>query len=322
MKHLDDALDELIAALSDAKAPLTDSLFKTKVIFHRMGKAELLPWVRYELEGYPTDNPDVQLPPYRIIPAVVRADILNGPTLMRNVAIPISHMKPETVKNMTTARIGLGIPALPTYVKSHSEAPGKMGMTSGIPPELFPKLQKGLAQGIFIQTAEVHTSMPEFIQIPYVVQSKLLDFVLDLNAQIIKVPEVSRASETELPQALKTAGINPTPAFQQIIYANTVQIGNQNTIQTQLDHEKAAVIKLLTEELHAKQEDVQQLLLAMEQDRKTGTVDVNNENTATGGWLKGFLKKTGSAVGGQVKDIFTDSLAKFAAEMVKLGGGG
>ena len=195
-------------------------------------------------------------------------------------------------------------------------------MTSGIPPELFPQLQKGLASGVFIQTAEVHTSMPEFIQIPYVVQSKLLDFVLNLNAQIMRVPKVSEASEIELPRALKTAGINPTPAFQQIIYANTVQIGNQNTVQNQLDHDKAAVIKLLTEELHARQEDVQQMLFAIEQDKKTGTLNVKDENTATGGWLKGFLKKTGSAVGTQVKDIFTDALAKFAAEMVKLGGGG
>jgi hypothetical protein len=62
MKDLDDALDELIAALSDAKAPLTDSLFKTKVIFHQMGKTELLPWVTYELEGYPIGNPELQLP--------------------------------------------------------------------------------------------------------------------------------------------------------------------------------------------------------------------------------------------------------------------
>jgi hypothetical protein len=259
------------------------------------------------------------LPPYRILSAVVRADIWNGTTFIPNVSIPIGHMKPETIKNMTTARIGLGIPALLTYVKSHSEAPGKMGMASGLPPELFPQLQKGLAPGVYIQKAESQTSMPEFIQIPYVVQSKLLDFVLNLNAQIMRVPEVSEASEIELPRALKTAGINPTPAFQQIIYANTVQIGNQNTIQNQLETERTAIIKLLTEELHAKQDDVQQMLFAIEQDRKTGSVDVKDENTATGSWLKAFLKKTGSAVGGQVKDILTDTLAKFAAAMVKQG---
>lgn len=57
-------LDEIIALLSDQKGSLEAALLKTKVLLHQIGHKELVPWVNYELAGYPEDS---ELPPYRIV---------------------------------------------------------------------------------------------------------------------------------------------------------------------------------------------------------------------------------------------------------------
>lgn len=56
-------LNELIATLSAEQPHLTDTLMKTKVLLHRLGRKDLAEWVNLELNGYPDAVP---VPDYRV----------------------------------------------------------------------------------------------------------------------------------------------------------------------------------------------------------------------------------------------------------------
>jgi len=46
-------IDEIIEILSSDSGKLSDALIKTKVLLHKIGHKELVPWVDSELKGYP-----------------------------------------------------------------------------------------------------------------------------------------------------------------------------------------------------------------------------------------------------------------------------
>ncbi|MCK5100082.1 MAG: hypothetical protein KAR45_18370 [Desulfobacteraceae bacterium] len=61
-------IDEIIEILSSNNGKLSDALIKTKVLLHKIGHKELVPWVNSELNGY--HDRDI-IPEYRILPAQV-----------------------------------------------------------------------------------------------------------------------------------------------------------------------------------------------------------------------------------------------------------
>ena len=62
-------LAELITLMSDPKQSLGEALYKTKVLFHQLGRKDLVPWVTHKITGYPDE---CEVPPYRLIGAQVR----------------------------------------------------------------------------------------------------------------------------------------------------------------------------------------------------------------------------------------------------------
>lgn len=46
-------INEIIDTLSSDTGKLSDALIKTKVLLHKIGHKELVPWVNNELNGYP-----------------------------------------------------------------------------------------------------------------------------------------------------------------------------------------------------------------------------------------------------------------------------
>lgn len=68
-------LNEIIDLLSSSEPSVENALFKAQVLAHRLGEVEMKSWVVSELKGY-ADRSD--LPPYRILPVTVMADLSNG----------------------------------------------------------------------------------------------------------------------------------------------------------------------------------------------------------------------------------------------------
>ncbi len=78
-------LAELITLLSDPKQSLGEALYKTKVLFHQLGRKDLVPWVTHEITGYPDE---CEVPPYRLIGAQVRCNLMNTGWTNSNQLLP------------------------------------------------------------------------------------------------------------------------------------------------------------------------------------------------------------------------------------------
>src|SRR5437588_520449 len=109
-------LDEIIDLLSDSKGNLTDALLKTKVLLHTIGKKDLATWVTHELMGYPDAT---TLPPYRIASAEVRGHVVSFRWQQTDAILPIQHLKPEQIEQLTTAKIMNSVESIEESVKNH-----------------------------------------------------------------------------------------------------------------------------------------------------------------------------------------------------------
>jgi hypothetical protein len=97
-------LDEIIELLSSEAGSLTEALLKTKVLLHQIGRKDLIDWVNNELNGYTQGK---EVPPYRVLPAQVLANMSNGAWQASSHPIPIFHLKPEQRQNLETSPIGV-----------------------------------------------------------------------------------------------------------------------------------------------------------------------------------------------------------------------
>ena len=134
-------ISEIIDILSSGEPNLTNALIKTKVLLHRLGQKDLIEWVNSELNGYKDDD---DLPPYRILPAVVLVNATNGAWQARSHQIPLGHLKKHVRDWLEKARFQQSIGVLEDLAKGNSVA-------RRIPMEMIPLLNKGLANGYEIQ---------------------------------------------------------------------------------------------------------------------------------------------------------------------------
>jgi len=68
-----------------ARQSLGETLYKTKVLFHQLGRKDLVPWVTHEITGYPDE---CEVPPYRLIGAQVRCNLMNTGWTNSNQLLP------------------------------------------------------------------------------------------------------------------------------------------------------------------------------------------------------------------------------------------
>lgn len=269
-------VEEIIELLSSTNGSLTDALLKTKVLLSSLGEEELNAWVNNELNGYSEDQ---ELPSYRIVPAAVLANLSGIGFTADAHPLPIAHLDKKQRENIETARMYQSLAVLEKYA-----AEADSTLATPIPLEANHILGKNLSRGTVIQRAWSQIQTSSIVQIVTEVRSRLLDFVLKIQAEL-----------PEDPSAEDKHSIDTRSLFQHSMFGDnaTVIIGDKNKTEIFNLHLKGNLDALMHElkKYEVSDEDIVQLKNAIEED--SGRVNDNKKEfgPSVKSWLQNMLHK-------------------------------
>jgi hypothetical protein len=273
-------IEEIIEILSSDGGRLGDALIKTKVLLHKLGHKELVPWVNNELNGYPDRG---SVPEYRVLPAAVLVNASNGAYRVTSHHIPIGHLSEEQRKSIETARMDQSLAVLEKFAQNDS---GRL--KAHIPMEVYGFLGINLGNHYQIESAWSEISHASILQILVQVRSRLLDFVLELNDQFPS--ELNDAQEKDRIKSIDTKNL-----FNNAIFGDntTILVGGNNT-QTvsniNMKKDFGALAKTLKE--HGVLEpEIEALKEAIDLDASTIDEKKREYGPAVKSWLKKMLSK-------------------------------
>lgn len=273
-------IDEIVEILSSDEGKLTDALFKTKVLLHKIGHKELVEWMNHELNGYPDKN---TIPPYRILSAQVLVNASNGAWQIDSHPIPLAHLEKDYRNVLETAKMDQSLAVLEKFTEKNSGH-----LRSPIPIEANGLLGKGLGNGYHISSAWCEIQLSGVVQILTQVRSRLLDFVLELNEKFDGEPDEEKVKELG-------SSIDAENLFNNAIFGDntTIVVGNrneQNVSNTALRGDFNALQHSLKSN-GVSDEDIQLLKEAIDKD--SSAIDENNKEygPAVKSWLQTMLSK-------------------------------
>lgn len=269
-------VEEIIELLSSTDGSLTDALLKTKVLLSSLGEAELNAWVNNELNGYSEGQ---ELPSYRIVTAVVLANLSGMGFTAEAHPLPIAHLDKKQRENIETARMYQSLAVLEKYTK---EIDGTL--ITPIPLEANHILGKNLSRGTVIQRAWSQIQTSSIVQIVTEVRSRLLDFLLKIQAELPEDPSLEEKQS-----------INTRSLFQNSMFGDnaTVIIGDKNKTEIVNLHLKGN-LEALTHELKkydVSNEDIEKLNSAIEEDASKISDNKKEFGPSVKSWLQNMLHK-------------------------------
>lgn len=273
-------ISEIIEILSSDTGKLSDALIKTKVLLHKIGHKELVPWVNSELNGYPDRD---SVPEYRILPAAVLVNASNGAYRVTSHHIPMGHLKEEQRESVETARMDQSLAVLEKFTEKDGGH-----LQAHIPMESYSLLGKGLGNYYQIESAWSEISPDSVLQILIQVRSRLLDFVLELNDQF--------PSEMDEDQVKEHIGsVDTENLFNSAIFGDntTILVGSSNT-QTVSNINVKGDFDALAKTLQnngVSDIDITALKDAIEQDASIVNNDSKEFGPAVKSWLQTMLSK-------------------------------
>ena len=209
-------IEEIIEILASDTGSLTDALIKTKVLLHKIGHKELVPWVNGELDGYPNRD---SVPDYRVLPAAVLVNASNGAYRVTRHHIPMGHLTEEQRESIETAKMDQSLAVLEKFTEKDGGH-----LQAHIPMESYGFLGQGLGNYYQIESAWSEINHASVLQILVQVRSRLLDFVLELNDQF-----PSELSDAQLKERI--GNVDAENLFNSAIFGDntTILVGSGNT---------------------------------------------------------------------------------------------
>lgn len=275
-------IKEIIEILSSEEGSLTESLLKTKVLLHKIGKKELVNWVNWELNGYSNEE---DVPEYRILNAEILADVSNGVYRYSSHPIPLMHLKETWVDKFTTFKVKDSLSVLEEFARK-TEKSG--GLISRIPMEANGVLGEKLSGGYFIQTAWSQIDVTNLKSIFTQVRSRLLDFILSLDDGFSDDLTDDEAKE----QAKK---IDTASVFKNAIFGNntTIIVGDKNVqnVSQNITEGNIEALKELLKKSGIVDTDIAILESALEQDRESKNLEKRDFGDNVKQWMKSMLSK-------------------------------
>lgn len=268
-------INEIIDTLSSDTGKLSDALIKTKVLLHKIGHKELVPWVNNELNGYPDRD---SVPEYRILPAQVLVNASNGAYRATSQHIPMGHLEEKHREAIETARMDQSLAVLEKFIEKDTGH-----LQAHIPMESYGLLGKGLGNGYQIERAWSEISHTSVLQMLTQVRSRLLDFVLELNDQF-----PSELNEDQVKERISS--VDTENLFNNAIFGDntTILVGSSNTqnvSNVSIKGDFSALAETL-EKNGISESDISLLKDAIDEDSSI----VNNESKEFGPAVKSWLQ--------------------------------
>ena len=273
-------ISEIIEILSSDSGKLSDALIKTKVLLHKIGHKELVPWVNSELNGYSDKD---TLPEYRVLSAQVLANASNGAYRVTSHPIPMGHLEDHHREAIETAEMDQSLAVLEKFTENDSGH-----LQAQIPMESYGILGKGLGNQYQIESAWSEISHTSVLQILIQVRSRLLGFVLELNDEF-----PSELNEEQVKERIYN--VDTENLFNNAIFGDntTILVGSSNS-QTVSNMSIKGDFSALAETLEkngVSQPDIDSLKEAIEQDSSIISEDSKEYGPAVKSWLQVMLSK-------------------------------
>ena len=173
-------LTEIIDLLSSNAPDLENALFKAQVLAHRLGETDMKEWVGHELKGYPAKD---TLPPYRVLPVTVMANLSNGVVRYTDHPLPMMGVDRRIRDKLGTRRVSESIAVVAEWAKRDSD------LAIVIAPEYFSHFKKGIDRSFEIERAWGKYSIGAMLQVVTEVRSRLLELALQVSDRIPQEPK-------------------------------------------------------------------------------------------------------------------------------------
>lgn len=274
-------IDEIIDLLSGTTPNVSEALYKSKVLAHRLGEKELKAWIDAELQGYASD---ADLPIYRTMPMAVFGQVTNGFQVHNAQRLPTHHLDQRMRDFFETSEVRDSIAVVEEYAYQDGD------LSLALRPEFYPALQRGLAGGFVVLRAWGKYGIGSYRQIVVEVRSRLLDLMLQLDDRL--PGDVASSNIKELSKQL---GV--TQMFKGAVFGDNVNInigsGSQSQIANTVSKNDFSSLARVLKENGVGEDDINALKGAVEEDGPRESERQYGPKVRQ--WIGGMIARAGSA---------------------------
>jgi hypothetical protein len=166
-------LRDIQSELADPGTDVTNVLRKCKILAAQLGSDEFGRWVDWELNGYPESQPT---PDYRKLPCCYYASFMNAAWRRDRVPIPSTVVPEEHRDSFEYVEFRQGVAKARTFIENGSGAMIQR-------PELIGAIQKAFSGNMNCYAVWTEMSNSDFEQMISAIKNRILDFVLQIEAE-------------------------------------------------------------------------------------------------------------------------------------------
>lgn len=184
------AKSRIIKELANGTIDTQTALKRTKVLLQDLGNDDILQWVNYEVEGYPSGE---DVPEYRRLSGQLYGSYFKGSIANHikytNVSLPLGNMPEDARTVLLTCHITQGVEALKGMIEENKK--GDKHLSKSIPADNFPYIAHcNNDPYMIITSARVELSMADLYNIFPKIENKLLDVLSYLEKQFGNLDEL------------------------------------------------------------------------------------------------------------------------------------
>jgi len=274
-------INQIIEILSSENPSLENALIKTKVLLHKLGEKDSIEWINREINGYAECD---EVPEYRVIRSQPRITATDGYTHRWNdIPAVTNHLTEKQIRHLTRNEMRDSISGIEHLAQGEGDK-----LTSPIPPEFWPRLGEGLSDGIQVEYAHCQIAKSQILQINTIIRSRLLDFVLELDA---KVPVDTTPEDMKtLSEKIGTGNLLNNAMFGNnttiILGDHNTQTVNNSIIQNDID----SLVRHLKEN-GITSDDANELVECINADEEQVDIAGKKPGPRVSSWIKTMLGK-------------------------------
>ncbi|WP_343627070.1 hypothetical protein [Roseateles puraquae] len=272
-------LNEIIDLLSSDSPSVENALFKAQVLAHRLGESAMKTWVVSELKGYDSVE---DLPPYRILPVTVLANVSNGVVRYTEQPLPLRLADARVRERLENRHLTESIAVIEQWSKKDND------LAIVIAPEFYAHLKKGIDRSFEIERAWGKTSVGAMLQVVVEVRTRLLDIALQVADRIPQEPK---------PDAIKQVSqeVAVSEIFRNAVFGSntTIVVGSgsiQNVVNTVKTNDIDTLLVALRQQGVA-EPDLNDLKSAIDTDANSDEVRSKGLGPQVKQWIAGMVKK-------------------------------
>lgn len=213
-----DRINVIIDELTDSKVNLGSVFLKVQVLAHQLKNAKLKEWIYNESNGYKNSS---EVPGYRIIPSIVKGNIIQGIAKYTNLQLSVYGIKDKYKIDLNEIRLRNSVSALESMLGKEDDLsiPVPTGLYNAISENYGPHYTSVISarQVISLNCVEGVISS---------IKSKLLQFMLDIADEIGEGDKIDIMKKKNIIDALFEKNLGDGNTYNIITGSNNMQAVN------------------------------------------------------------------------------------------------